>query len=209
MAPYTACVRAFVAAAPALEELSLTLLTSRVSLGELLAPILLLSTIRRFTYAGGARHVGTDADIVAIARAWGRGLEVLQFDQRASFWEKTGPVPSAIALSSLRASCPRLVDLLLPPLDPSLEKLASADARGADEHVHPLDILTIRLWETQTKGITDDMRRRWEAYLIRLFPKLADREGDEVLLMGELLDQPRRICLTVFDSESESSDDDR
>ena len=215
---YTTCMRAFVEAVPGLEELSLSLQVYwTLSLEETLAPILSLRTIRRFVYGRDSRvlgHVGTDAAFAAIAQAWGGGLEVLRFER--CWWERMGPAPSAVALSSIRASCPRLVDLLLPPLDPSLEKLAKVDARGSDGHVHPLDMLSIMLWKTRSKDITDDMRGRWEAYLTRLFPKVAGGEGNKELLVGELPDSdeipiraPRRpLYEEVIDTESESSDDE-
>ena len=209
---YAACMRAFVVTAPGLEELHLTLLVCwYVTLDEVLAPILPLRTIRRFTYDDGALHIGSDADFAAIAQAWGRSLEALRFERRGSFWHYSGPVPSAIALSSLRASCPRLTTLVLPSLDPNLEKLAQAEGRDTDEHVHPLSTLSIRLWEMESKDISINVRERWEAYLMRLFPKLVAGEGNEALLVGEFPDEPA-ICGNMLrrraPDESQSSDDE-
>ena len=187
-ADYVICMSAFAAAAPALEELSMGLSGRwRLSLGELLTPILPLRNIRRFTYGrglNGARHTGVDADFAAVARAWYRNLEVLRFEL-AIFWLWSGPIPSAAAVSYLRVSCPRLVDLVLPPLDPSLDKLITVDIPVAEAHAHPLDTLRIRLWKMKSTDITDEMRGLWEAYLMCLFPKLVHTEESGKLVVGE------------------------
>lgn len=188
-ADYVTCMSAFAAAAPALEELSMGLPGRwRLSLGELLAPVLPLRNIRRFTYGRGLNtvcHTGVDADFAAVARAWCRSLEVLRFEPANFFWMGSGPIPSAASVSYLRASCPRLVDLNLPPLDPSLDKLITVDIPVAEAHAHPLDTLRIRLWKMKSTDITDEMRGLWEAYLMCLFPKLVHTEESGKLVVGE------------------------
>ena len=187
--------------------------------------------MRRFVYknTGGstrpACHTGTDADFAAVGRAWGL-LEVLRFRPTSYFWQSEGPVPSAMALVHLQASCRRLTTLVLPALDPCLDRLAAADSLPHPTTAHgpnvmyptpPLRALTIKLWKLRLADITEEQEARWEAFLVGLFPKLAPLRGEKELISVDYLRRRRRRFVvrpvstsSNSDSESEwdSSDDE-
>ena len=129
---YPQCMPALVSAAPALEELELTVPQIwKISYSEILAPVLPVRGIRRFvfhTHGGSCRHAGVDADLAAVARAW-RALEVFRVEPMSEYGPKRreGPAPTAAALAHFRALCPNLVDLMLPSLDPDCG-VSDADA---------------------------------------------------------------------------------
>ena len=222
-AEYPQCMDALVAAAPMLEELALTTPPSwEISYGDLLAPILPLRGMRRFVYhlcGGDSRHTATDGDLAAAARAW-RALEVFRIERMNNSWERSeGPAPTAAALAYFRALCPKLVDLIPPPLDPDDGLSEDGDASKVvvpelGDTAHPLATLRVRLRGMQLSDITAVQRARWEAYLLRLFPRLEGMEGWERMVVGEFPD-PQQVppCHCILpvqgnSDDSESSDEE-
>ena len=194
---YASCMDALVIAAPALEEVFIHMGGSwQRSLGEHFRTLLAVGSLSRFVYkqTGKARlppcHTGTDADFAAVGRAWG-ALEVLRLSPTSYFWQREGPVPSALVLAHLQASCRRLTTLVLPALDPCLDRLAAADSLPRPTTA-PLRALSIRLWQLKSADITEEQEARWEAFLVGLFPQLAPLRGEKELISGEIHRRRRR-----------------
>ena len=223
---YTSCMNSLVNAAPALEDVSIAVEgSSNLPLGVLFAPFLPLRNMRRFVYSNKRKfaqrrvvqHTGTDEDFATIGRAWS-ALEVLRLEPATGFWKNDGPAPSAMALVHLQASCRRLTELVLPALDPSLDRLAKAESficqatDGPGQGTlpdHQLDEFSVKLWKLKPKDIKGEMKARWEVFLIRLFPRLAPSRGqrrksliaDPPVRRGE---GARRYRYGGSDSDSES-----
>ena len=223
-AGYVSCMDALVTAAPALEDVAILVEGPwDLSLSTLFAPFLPLSNMRRFVHDSTGntpqlvRHTGNDDDFAAVGRAWG-ALEVLRLGPTRTFW-KSSPTPSAMALMHLLASCPRLAELCLPALDPSLDRLAKADSLicqttdGQDTLPGgQLCGFSTTLMKPRSMNNAKEMEVRWEAFLVRLFPWLARYQGKRKLLAGSIIrrhDGPLNVrCVSDSESMRDFSDDE-